>query len=423
MATTSQEINSSLERIVAERTAALQLTIRALESEIVDLKQAEARLRWMEQDLAQRVANQSRNLAALYKLLLFAGQPLTVDQIQDQALATIMQVMNADAGSIHQWDESSQTLRLHVPRGLSPAMQSQIETIPSDWILSNKITRTVPDLPTNPEIPPSVRLTPFQAYLGAPVHLMGYPIGAVSIFWSRPRSFSVEDIALFSAMADQLAIIVENARLRERGEAAAVLKERQRLARDLHDSVTQSLHSLVLSSDVARHRLRQGKLDRLESSLTQLGESARQALKEMRLLLYELRLLPLDQANLVEAIKLRLDAVERRAGIEAQMEVQDVTQLPELWEQELYCIAMEALNNSLKYARATRVLLRLSQDSAGVDLQVIDDGQGINPETRRPGGLGLQTMAERAERIGGTFTITSAPGHGTCVGVHVQGSG
>jgi signal transduction histidine kinase len=414
-----QEMNSNLEASVAERTAALQTTVAVLEGEIADRKRAEERLRQMEEDLAERVATQSRNLSALYELILYAGQSLTVEQIQEQALATIMTVMNSQAGCTHQWDSNSQTLKLLVQKGLTPELERQILTVPVDWILSERITHTVTDLQSNPTVPAAVRLAPFQAYLGVPIYLLGRPIGALSIFWDQARYFSVEDIALFSAMADQLGIVVENARLREQGEAAAAMKERRRLARDLHDSVTQSLHSLVLHAEIASHRLGQGKLDRLGSSLDQLAESARQALKEMRLLLYELRLMPLDQTNIVEALQLRLDAVEKRAGVETRFVTQDLANMPRAWEEELYCIAMEALNNALKYARASRVTIRLSGNGDRAELEVADDGQGINPHSIRPGGMGLQTMKERAERIGGVLAIDSSPGAGTRICVRV----
>ncbi len=417
-----REMNANLGRSVAERTAELQTTVTRLQNEIAERRRAEEALRRMEESLAQRVADQSRNLSALYELILFAGQPLTVQQIQEQALATIMTVMSGSAGCIHEWDERRHTLRLLVHRGLTPSAQAQLQTLPADWMLGDKIPRTVTDLPLDDGIPENIRLPSFEAYLGAPVYLLNRPIGSLGVFWSHARSFSVEDIALFSAMADQLGIVVENVRLRERGEAAAALKERRKLARDLHDSVTQSLHSLVLSAETASHRLSQGKLDRLEASLTQLAESARQALKEMRLLVYEMRLIPLAQVNIIEALTLRLDAVEKRAGIDAGFVAENLADLPRAWEDEFYCIAMEALNNSLKHARASRVDVHLRGDPRGFELQVADDGCGIDPRSSRPGGMGLHTMAERAERIGGQFNIVSAPGAGTRVCVRVDRS-
>ncbi len=415
-----REANATLEKSVAERTAELAATVTRLEAEIAERRRVEATLRRMEETLAQRVADQSRSLSALYELILFAGQPLSVAQIQEQALATILSVMGSSAGCIHQWDERTQTLRLLVHSGMSPAAQRQLATLPAGWMLSDRIPRAVTDLHRDPSVPDALRLAECQSYLGVPVYLLGRPIGSVGLFWQDARSLAVEEIALFGAMADQLGIIVENVRLRERGEAAAALNERRKLARDLHDSVTQSLHSLALSTDTARHRLSQGKLDRLEVSLEHLAESARQALKEMRLLLFEMRLAPLAQVNLVEALALRLDAVEKRAGIDTTFVAENLTDLPKAWEEELYCIAMEALNNSLKHARANHVEVRLCGHPFGFELQVADDGRGIPPGASRPGGMGLHSMAERADRIGGQFSLVSTPGKGTRVSVRVD---
>jgi len=186
--------------------------------------------------------------------------------------------------------------------------------------------------------------------------------------------------------------------------------------------VTQSLHSLVLSADTATNRLRQGKLDRLELSLSQLAESARQALKEMRLLLFELRLASLDQVNLVEALQIRLDAVERRAGIDAMLTVEGPPAWPRAWEGEMYCIAMEALKNSLKYARATRIHVRLRGELDAVDMEISDNGLGFNAQTNPVGGMGLRNMTERAERLGGRLTIASEEGAGTRIHLCVDQS-
>jgi PAS domain S-box-containing protein len=406
-------LNLNLERQVELRTQQLESTIRTLEYEIAGHKRAEDALRVMEETLAQRVADQSRKLAALYEVILVGGQSLGMQDMQEQSLAKIMAVVGGEAACMHLLEESSGVLRLAAHIGLRSEARELMERSPAAWLPADKIARTVMDLLMDTSAPPEIRLPGYRAYLGTRISLQGRPVGALSIFWSAPRSFPVEDIALFSAMADQLGIIVENARLRQRSADAAVLRERRRLARDLHDSVTQSLHSLVLSADTATNRLRQGKLDRLEHSLSQLAESARQALKEMRLLLFELRLASLDQVNLVEALQIRLDAVERRAGIDAQLIVDGPPAWPRAWEGEMYCIAMEALNNSLKYARATRVFVRLRGEAAAVDLEIGDNGLGFNAQTNPVGGMGLRNMAERAERLGGRLTISSEQGAGT----------
>ena len=329
--TALQEWNTRLERQVAERTAELQATVTRLQAEIAERERVETALRRMEEMLAQRVAEQSRQLATLYDVILLAGQSLTVQKMQEQLLAKVIGAMNGGAGCIHELDTAQMALCVAAHQGLPADSVASIQTMSAHGLLQDPVPRAVQNLAADSGAFALVGLANLKSYLSAPINLQDKPIGMLTVFWATTRSFSVEDIALLSAMADQIGVIVENARLRERGEQMAVLQERRRLARDLHDSVTQSLHSLVLSAETAENRLRLGKLDRLEQSLDQLAESARQALKEMRLLLFELRLASPDQINLIEALQIRLDAVERRAGIQAELIVEGVANLPKTW--------------------------------------------------------------------------------------------
>lgn len=415
-----QQLNASLEQQVSERTLQLQERFRELEAEITERKRVEAALRATEESLVQRVADQSRKLAALYEVILVAGQSQEVQELLEQSLAKVMVVLGGEAACVHLWDESGMVLNLAAHAGLSNEAQEQIAEMPGNWLTEDNIPRTVSDLSIDKTVPAPICIPGFSAYLGARINLGGRAIGTLSVFWQQPAHFPVEDIALFSAMADQLGILMENVRLRQRSMQAAAMQERRRLARDLHDSVTQSLHSLVLQADIAGNRLQQGDLDRLRGTISQLAESARQSLKEMRLLLYELRLIPLDQVNLVEALNTRLEAVEARAGIKAEMVVEGETNWPQAWDGELYCIAMEALNNSLKHARATEVTVRLTSEANWVELEINDNGCGFNVHTPRIGGMGLITMAERAERLGGSIKVESTLNMGTKIQFRVD---
>jgi signal transduction histidine kinase len=158
----------------------------------------------------------------------------------------------------------------------------------------------------------------------------------------------------------------------------AVLQERNRLARELHDSVTQSLHSSTLLAEAGQRVASSGDIERARGYLLRLGEISQQALKEMRLLVYELRPLALSGVGLVGALKQRLDAVERRSGIEVQLSMEEGLELPRSIEEELYRIAMEALNNALKHANPTRLTVTLRKEVKGdipcIELAIMDDG-------------------------------------------------
>jgi signal transduction histidine kinase len=210
-----------------------------------------------------------------------------------------------------------------------------------------------------------------------------------------------------------------------RAEELAVLEERSRLARELHDSVTQSLHSSTLLAEAGQRLAGSGDIERARGYLVRLGEISQQALKEMRLLVYELRPLALSDTGLEGALQQRLDTVERRSGVEVRLSIAQELELPAVVEEELFWIAIEALNNALKHANPTTVTVALRMDEQReipcIALEIADDGIGFDPDAKiDEGGLGLISMQERVEKLGGELNILSAPGEGTQVRACVE---
>jgi PAS domain S-box-containing protein len=201
-------------------------------------------------------------------------------------------------------------------------------------------------------------------------------------------------------------------------ERAAVNAERGRLARDLHDSTTQALYSAMLFNETEKKLAAAGDLESAAYYRDRVGQVVQQALREMRLLVFELRPPVLEREGLVGALRLRLDTVEHRAGVNARLDVGDLPTLPGNVIENLYRIALEALNNSLKHAGAEQVIVRLWQVGDAIALEVADDGQGFDPtDISDKGGFGLVSVRERVDRLGGELTITSAPGEGTTIRV------
>jgi signal transduction histidine kinase len=207
----------------------------------------------------------------------------------------------------------------------------------------------------------------------------------------------------------------------------AINAERSRLARDLHDSVTQSLHSSILLAEAGHRVAGAGDLERTQKYLTWLGETSQQALKEMRLMVYELRPSTLEEEGLLGALQQRLNVVERRVGVEAQLVANDEIELPLEVEDSFFRIAQEALNNALKHATPTSVAVTLQTRGNVPDqhvvLEVVDDGTGFDTTSvTDEEGMGLASMRERAEQIGGRLTIHSASEEGTRVRIEVNTS-
>ena len=203
-------------------------------------------------------------------------------------------------------------------------------------------------------------------------------------------------------------------------EALAAAEERNRLARELHDSVAQTLYGLTLQSEAASRKLAAGQLQTVEEQLAQIYQNARQTLQEIRLLIYELRPPILEKAGVAAALRSRLQAVEERSGLKTEITGEEISRLPLVTEMGLFRIAQEALNNTLKHAGASYVRVHFEQGSGNFVLEIQDDGQGFDPaESGSRGGLGLQSMRERAEEMNGKLEIAATPGGGTSIRVEV----
>jgi len=205
----------------------------------------------------------------------------------------------------------------------------------------------------------------------------------------------------------------------ERARQVAVLEERQRLSRELHDSVTQSLYGISLYAEAAGRALTDGDSEPVATNLQEIRETTQEALGEMRLLLFELRPPLLQEQGLAAALRARLQAVETRAGLVTEFDCQDKERLPPAYEQELYRVAQEALNNVLKHAHAGRVCVRLAVANGHATPAVAADGVVFEPSLLGAHGFGLQGMRERAARLGGALNIEGSPGVGTRIQVEV----
>jgi signal transduction histidine kinase len=259
-----------------------------------------------------------------------------------------------------------------------------------------------------------------RSELVIPLRLGEQVIGTLDVQASHLDAFSEEDLLVIQSLGDQVVVAIENAHLYDQSRTLAVFEERNRLARELHDSVTQSLYSVTLLTEGWRRMIATQDAPPPEDYLNRINEITQQALREMRLLIYELRPPALQQDGLVGALQKRVDAVEQRVGIEARVIMEDFFEPPPEMEQGLYRIAQEALNNALKHSGASKVMLRIYREQELVVLEVVDNGRGFNPASAELlGGMGLSSMRERARKLDGELTIHSSPGDGARVTVRL----
>ncbi len=376
--------------------------------------------------LEQRVADRTRELAALYEVSAVSSEALDLQTVLERTLERVLKAMRSSTAAIHLLDEMGEVLSLAAYQAIVPSGPAEADLATpaphvKEWLIERGEPLIVPDMTEDAQTSWATNLDKPCTYAGVPMSAGGRVRGMLSVVRDADQQFSIEEVALLASIADQVAVAVENARLHQRAEQMAIVEERARLARELHDSVTQCLSSVPLLAQAASDFSEAGEWGRVKHYLARIRDTGGQALKEMRLLLYELQPPSTEQEGLVEVLTRRLDAVEARADVGVRLVTEDWPDLPAPVEEALYRIAQEALNNALKHSGASQVTISLRSNPAGVDLEVNDNGTGFDPDSvKRKGGIGLLSMQQRAERLGGQLTIRSAPGEGTSIKVSLR---
>jgi signal transduction histidine kinase len=281
------------------------------------------------------------------------------------------------------------------------------------WVAGTGEALIVPDVTKEPRYIAVVD-DPIGSNVTLPLKVRDKVIGTLEVESERLNAFDEIDVAVLQSLADQVAVAIENGRLYRQAQSLAALQERQKLARELHDSVSQALYGMSLGAHTARALLDRDPQAAAEP-LDYVISLADAGLAEMRALIFELRPESLEIEGLVAALTKQAEALRARHGLAVEA---DLAQEPAAGlevKEALYRIAQEAMHNTVKHARATRLELALREQGREVILEVQDDGIGFDPGGSYPGHLGLQSMRERVARLGGQVDVQSAPGRGTTV--------
>lgn len=376
--------------------------------------------------LQLQVADRTRKLAALYNVLSAAADAPDITAVLQETLPRVLAAVTAGAGLMQLLDGEGRQLHLVAAAGLPDALLADLAVTPLEqglagWILKYRQPLALPDVAEDVRTAPSLRALEKHAFAGAPMVVKGQLVGVLSVLREKRRPFSPEDLNLVNAVADQIGGLVEAARLRRDNERLAVATERNRLARELHDVVTQTLYGLTLFAETAARLDAAGERDQAQAYGERVLAQARQALREMRLLVHNLRPALLEEMGLVGALRQRLEAVEQRAGVTTYLNAPPLPPLPPALEEALFHVAQEALNNALKHAAATNVTVALAAEKGRITLIIEDNGIGFDPDTETTrGGLGLSTMRERLAAFGGRLTVTTRPDAGTKIVAEVD---
>ena len=381
-------------------------------------------------DVTERVRAQ-RLLEERVATLSRIAADLVLERPIEESLAILAKsVLNAStavACSVSLIDEATGFLRIEGSHGLPEGFKAGIEAV---WQNGSVRSSTLEALHTRrPTLSSHHRQRMLEDPLYAPVHHLlrevtwdtvfivplvsrGRTLGAIHFSYLEGQQPGEDERVFLEAIADQAAVAVENVRLFAEARGKAALEERQRLARELHDSVSQALYGISLGAKTARTLLERAT-NQAADPLDYVLSLSEAGLAEMRALIFELRPESLEREGLAAALEKQAAALRARHEIEVEATLCDEPGASPEAKETVYRIAQEALHNTVKHARASNVEITMECDFQNLILEVFDDGVGFDVRGDFPGHLGLRSMRERASRLGGTLEVESAPGSGT----------
>jgi PAS domain S-box-containing protein len=384
--------------------------------------------------LERRVEERTRDLSALLEVSRDVASMLELDPLLDAILTRLGLVVEHSGVGIALFEEGKRSLKIVDYRGSGSRDRLLQISIPLDrdsgyrQVVEGQRPVIIDDIRADTPWITAVRaawdqesLTSVGAarsWLGVPLIARGDLVGVLRLDHSEPNHFTERDARLTLAFADYAALAMSNARLYEQARRLAALEERQRLARELHDSISQTLYAIALGARTARAQLDREPRKAVQP-LEYLLSLAEAAFADMRALIFELRPEALEAQGLTEAITQQVEFLRARHGVKVEAQLGDEPAVSLEIKEALHRIVQEALYNIVKHARTHEVQLSLTYLGSDLILEVGDNGIGFDPGAPLSGHMGLRSMRERAERLGGTFELQSRPGGGTHIRVQI----
>lgn len=382
--------------------------------------------------LEQRVAERTHELTAILQSSRKIALTLEVDDVLELILEQMQAVVSYGGASIMSLEENEWLVgRAYSgpkPREWIRQFRFSIDNPVDRKVISSRQPLIAEDLHgDNPigryfQSDHGERFTTVYAgvrsWMRIPLVVRDEVVGMLTLHHSEPAHFGEREAGLALAFADQAAVALHNARLYQQAQQLASLHERQRLARELHDSVSQALYGISMGAHTARALLDKDPA-RAAAPVDYVLQLAEAAMAEMRALIFELRPESLEQEGLVAALEKQASALRARHQIAVVTELCAEPDVALAVKEALLRVAQEAMHNVVKHAGATTIDLRLAELGDDLVLTVHDDGRGFDPTAEFPGHLGLHSMRERVEALGGHIWLESTPGKGTQVSAYL----
>lgn len=389
-----------------------------------------AEIRQLNVELEQRVAERTRELATLLQVASNVASTLELKPLLNLIMEQLRTVVAYSGAAIFTLIDERE-LRLLIYTGPIPQQELRYSwPLVYDQVNAQVIRERqpiiIPDTHADSPLARAYQVTAgahlayMRAWMGVPLIVKDQVIGMLGFDHDEPHYYTPHHAELALAFASYAAVAIENARLYEQARTLASLEERQKLARELHDSVSQALYGISLGAQTARALLDSEDPAKATKPLDYVVDLADAALTEMRALIFELRPESLETEGLVAALAKHADATRARHRLAVKTHFCEEPPLSMPVKEALYRIAQEALHNIVKHAHATQIELRLVCDQERLHLEIKDNGQGFDPTGAFPGHLGLRSMRERAAQVGGRFTLESRRDAGTRILVEIS---
>ncbi len=344
--------------------------------------------------LEEEVAARTRELAALYDVTSVASASLELKTVIEQSLERVLEVMDCRIGGIHLVNPDTGEMNLVAWRNIPTEILAEIGTLPADGGIAGRILKhgaslIVPSMMDDPDAVPAARqLLSRHRYVGAPMRSKGRAIGVMSIVGPEGRAFKTEEVNLLASIATQIGVAAENARLYEQVEVLAVAEERQRIARDIHDTLAQGFTGIKLQLDAVESALERDESASAYQRLHVARQLADQSLAEARRSVWALRSKSLEDRRIGDALLDSLRGLTAGTDLEVSVDLQDdLPEFPAELKSELLLVSQEAITNVVRHAQAQHLSIRLTHADSQAQLRICDDGRGISPN-RYGEGLG-----------------------------------
>jgi len=370
--------------------------------------------------LEKKVADRTRELAIMNSIISVASHSLDIQEILEEALNKTVEQMGFEAGIALKLESYPASPLLLAQRGFEPT--AAIDLVNSYAFAGRGIPAVYPEEVVtlgiedfqDEKLKGQISQFGFQMLVYIPLLTKGRKLGFFILGKREPGDLSPEELSLLSSIGKQVGVAMENARLYEQAEQAAITAERNRLARELHDAVTQTLFSASLIADVLPKIWERNPEEGLQN-LEELRQLTRGALAEMRTMLLEMRPEALERTDIKTLITQLADAFIGRVRVPLDLQIHDDCELTHEVKLVFYRVAQEALNNIAKHSGARQVEIRLGCQPGQMNLLIKDDGLGFDPDSIPPDHLGIAIMRERASSIGASLQVESQIGQGTTI--------